>query len=86
MIQSQVAMVEQSTAAMTQISASLSNMSKVVADNRDAAGKLEAASRSGSEKVEETGGIIKKVSGHVNAIQEMSDVIKESPIKPTFWR
>ena len=76
MIHSQVIMVEQSTAAMTEITASLSNMSRIVQTNREAAVKLENASREGSENIMETGTTIRRVSSHVNAIQEMADVIK----------
>lgn len=76
MIQAQVAMVEESTAAITQITASLSNMSKVVSNNHEAATRLEKASMDGSERIEETGSTIRRVSGHVNAIQEMADIIK----------
>ncbi|MDF1568460.1 MAG: methyl-accepting chemotaxis protein [Spirochaetaceae bacterium] len=76
MIQSQVTMVEESTAAMTEITASLKNMSRSVNSNREAADKLEIASREGSERIEETGVTIKRVGSHVNTIQEMADVIK----------
>ena len=76
MLESQVTMVEESTAAMTEITASLNNMSRIVGTNREAAAKLGNASRDGSEKIEETGLIIRRVSGHVNAIQEMADLIK----------
>jgi methyl-accepting chemotaxis protein len=76
MVQAQVAMVEESTAAITEITASLSNMSKTVGSNREAAIKLEKASSDGSDKIEETGNTIRRVSSHVNAIQEMADVIK----------
>jgi methyl-accepting chemotaxis protein len=76
MIREQVTMVEQSTAAITEMTASLSNMSKVVGNNYDAASRLEKASRDGSEMIEETGNIIHRVSSHVIAIQEMADVIK----------
>ncbi|MCG8453808.1 MAG: methyl-accepting chemotaxis protein [Spirochaetales bacterium] len=75
MVQSQVAMVEESSAAMNQITASLSNMSRVMEGNRDAAGKLEEASQTGSDQIEQTGAIIRRVSGHVHAIQEMAEVI-----------
>ncbi len=76
MVQAQVAMVEESTAAITEITASLSNMSKTVGSNREAAIKLEKASSDGSDKIEETGNTIRRVSSNVNAIQEMADVIK----------
>ena len=76
MIQSQASMVEESTAATTQIMASLSNMSKSVSGNRDAALRLESVARDGSEVIEETGKTIRRVSSHVNIIQEMADVIK----------
>ncbi len=76
MVQSQVTMVEESTAATTEIIASLSNMSKVVGGNRDAAARLESVALEGSEIIEETGHIIQRVSNHVNTIQEMADVIK----------
>jgi len=76
MIQSQASMVEESTAATTQIMASLSNMSKSVSGNKDAAIRLETVARDGSEIIEETGNTIRRVSSHVNTIQEMADVIK----------
>ena len=76
MIQSQASMVEESTAATTEIMASLANMSRSVAGNRTAAGKLEEVAREGSDIIEETGNIILRVSNHVNTIQEMADVIK----------
>ena len=76
MIQSQASMVEESTAATTEIMASLSNMSKSVAGNREAAEKLEMVAREGSGIIEETGNIILRVSNHVNTIQEMADVIQ----------
>lgn len=76
MIQAQVAMVEESTAAITEITASLSSMSKVVANNHEAATRLEKASRDGSDRIEETGNTIRRVSSHVKAIQEMADIIK----------
>ena len=76
MIQAQVTMVVESNAAITEITASLSNMSKAVGSNREAADRLETASRDGSEKIEETGNTIRRVSNHVNAIQEMADIIK----------
>lgn len=76
MIQAQVAMVEESTAAITEITASLTNMSKVVSHNHEAATRLEKASRDGSENIEETGNTIRRVSSHVNAIQEMANIIK----------
>jgi len=76
MIQSQASMVEESTAATTQIMASLSNMSKSVSGNKDAALRLESVARDGSEIIEETGSTIRRVSSHVNTIQEMADVIK----------
>ena len=76
MMESQAAMVEQSASAMTEISASLTNMSRVVKTNRDAASQLGRDSRTGSEKIDETGEMIKRVGGHAGAIQEMADVIK----------
>ena len=76
MMESQAAMVEQSASAMAEISASLTNMSRVVKTNRDAASALGRDSRSGSEKVDETGEMIKRVGGHVGTIQEMADLIK----------
>ncbi len=76
MIQSQASMVEESTAATTQIIASLSSMSKSVSGNKDAALRLESVARDGSEVIEETGKTIRRVSSHVNTIQEMADVIK----------
>jgi len=76
MIQSQASMVEESTAATTQIMASLSNMSKSVSGNKDAALRLEGVVQNGSDIIEETGHTIRRVSGHVNTIQEMADVIK----------
>ena len=76
MMESQAAMVEQSASAMTEISASLTNMSRVIKTNRDAASQLGRDSRTGSEKVDETGEMIKRVGGHAGAIQEMADVIK----------
>jgi len=76
MIESQASMVEESTAATTQIMASLSNMSKSVTGNKDAALRLESVARDGSEVIEETGNTIRRVSSHVNTIQEMADVIK----------
>jgi len=76
MIESQASMVEESSAATTQIMASLSNMSKSVSGNKDAALRLESVARDGSEIIEETGNIIRRVSSHVNTIQEMADVIK----------
>lgn len=76
MIQSQVTMVEESTAAMTEITASLGSMSRIVGANRAAAAKLGDASITGSDRIEETGAIIRRVGGHVNAIQEMADIIK----------
>ncbi len=76
MIQSQSSMVEESTAATTQIMASLSSMSKSVSGNKDAALRLESVARDGSGVIEETGDTIRRVSSHVNNIQEMADVIK----------
>ena len=76
MMESQAAMVEQSASAMAEISASLTNMSRVVKTNRDAASALGRDSRSGSEKVDETGEMIKRVGAHVGTIQEMADLIK----------
>ena len=76
MMESQAAMVEQSASAMTEISASLTSMSRVIKTNRDAASQLGRDSRTGSEKVDETGEMIKRVGGHAGAIQEMADVIK----------
>ncbi|MCK5249578.1 MAG: hypothetical protein KAJ98_06415, partial [Spirochaetaceae bacterium] len=69
-------MVEETTAAITEITASLSNMSKAVGSNREAATRLETVARDGSEKIEKTGNTIRRVSRHVNAIREMADVIK----------
>jgi len=76
MVQAQAAMVEESTAAITEMTASLDNMSKVVSSNRKSADNLGRASYTGSEKIEQTSEIINRVSNHVNAIQEMADVIK----------
>ena len=75
MIQSQASMVEESTAATTEIMASLSNMSKSVSSNKETALRLETVARDGSEIIEETGNTIRRVSSHVNTIQEMADVI-----------
>ena len=76
MMESQSTMVQQSASAMAEISASLTNMSRVVKTNRDAASELGRHSQTGSEKIDETGEMIKRVGGHVGTIQEMADVIK----------
>jgi len=76
MIQSQASMVEESTDATNRIMDSLTNMSESVTGNKNAALRLEIVARDGSEIIEETGSTIRRVSSHVNTIQEMADVIK----------
>lgn len=76
MVEGEATMVEESTAAMTEMNASMASIEKMVRTNRESADRLVETARSGGEKIEETGRFIKQVDGHVSAIREMSDVIK----------
>lgn len=69
MIEEQVAMVKESSAAIFEIISSLNSISEVVRKNQEAADQLVDLSSQGGEKLEYTAYVIKAISQSIGEIQ-----------------
>jgi methyl-accepting chemotaxis protein len=71
----QAAMVEQSTAAITEMIASLNSVNEVARNKRETTRVLSAVANEGKESILSTSGIIKDLVNHINEIQDMASTI-----------
>lgn len=76
LIAEQLAMVEESTAATTQMIASISNVARNTETNRALADRLVEAALNGASRLEETQALVSRISGSVEQIQNVADVIQ----------
>ena len=74
MIQSQAAMVEESTASVTEMASSLKSLGGIMERNKAGASELVALAGAGSERLQETNGFIEGINKHVETIQEMANL------------
>ncbi len=72
----QMAMVEESTAAITQMIASISSIADLTSKNGEILNKLEVTALEGDKKLSVTTKIIDEINSTVHEINEMSDIIK----------
>ena len=72
----QMSMVEESTASVTEMIASVSSVSQLTNKNRNAVEALVKASDEGGQNVNETSLLVEDINSSVNEIYEMVDIIK----------
>ncbi len=75
-ITEQMAMVEESTAAITQMIASIASISDLINNNSKVMKQLEITAHEGDNKLSITTDMIDEINSTVNEINDMSDVIK----------
>lgn len=73
----QMSMVEESTASITQIIASVSSVSQLTDKNKLAVDALVEASEVGGQNMKETSQFVDEIRSSVNAIDEMVDIIQK---------
>jgi methyl-accepting chemotaxis protein len=71
----QASMVEESTAAITEMIASLNSVDKITKAKKDSTEELLSVSNEGKENIEQTAQTFNEVLGFVEKIKEMADVI-----------
>ncbi len=75
MIHSQAAMVEESTASITQMASSIVSLSSIMEKNKDGSEKLVEIAGVGEQRLLETGEIISRINESVTTIQDMANLI-----------
>ena len=75
MIHSQAAMVEESTAAVTQMASSLSSLSGIMERNKDGSKRLVSIAGVGESQIHETNEIISRINQNITTIQDMANLI-----------
>jgi methyl-accepting chemotaxis protein len=73
----QMSMVEESTASITEIMASVGRVSQLTEKNKLAVDELVQASEVGGQNMKETSQFVDEISSSVNAIYEMVDIIQK---------
>ena len=69
-------MVEQSSAAITEMIASIANVSKLTVNNQAVIGQLVNTANEGDMRLTETTGIIEDINSSVNEINNMAGIIQ----------
>ncbi|MBB6481801.1 methyl-accepting chemotaxis protein [Spirochaeta isovalerica] len=75
-INEQLVMVEQSTASITEMIASIANVSKLTLNNQSVIGELVDTANEGDLRLTETTGIIEDINSSVNDINNMAGIIQ----------
>lgn len=70
-IQEQATMVEESSAAITEMSQSVDNVARIARSREEAAARLSDQARLGGERIDGTVGAVKDISGSVDEINEL---------------
>jgi methyl-accepting chemotaxis protein len=75
MIHAQAAMVEESTAAMTEMASSISSLGSIMERNRDGSTNLVRVAATGESQIRETAEIIADINRSIATIQDMANMI-----------
>ncbi len=75
MILSQSAMVEESTAAVTQMASSLSSLSGIMDRNKDGSARLVSVAEIGESQIRETNEIITRINQNIATVRDMANLI-----------
>jgi methyl-accepting chemotaxis protein len=72
----QMAMVEESTASVTEMISSIESISRITHSKTEAIDKLVQTSSNGSDQLKETTGIIEQINNKIDNISQMASIIK----------